>query len=129
MRQFSVPLLFIVLVACVVGCESSLRVTSIQLGRSLNADDTVGSHTTTFASGETVYVSVLTAGTDSGVISIRWMYGSRLLGEPTKQVRGAGATEFHLQSAGGFPSGDYTVEVLLDRQSVGIRSFRVDNQR
>jgi hypothetical protein len=61
MRQFSVPLLFIVLVACVVGCESSLRVTSIQLGRSLNADD--------------------------------------------------------------------TVEVFLDRQSVGIRSFRVDNQR
>jgi hypothetical protein len=76
-----------------------------------------------------VYVSVLIDGTGSGVISVRWMYGERVLGEPTKQVRGAGATEFHLQSTGGFPPGDYTVEVFLDGQSAGTRSFRVDTQR
>jgi hypothetical protein len=129
MRQLRARLPLIVLIACLLACESSLRITSIQLGRSLNADDTVGSHTTSFTPGQTVYVSVITAGTDSGVVGVRWMYGSNVLGEPTKEVTGAGATEFHLQSAGGFPPGDYTVEVFLDRQSAGVRSFRVDNPR
>jgi hypothetical protein len=128
-RPFSLNRSFLLLLACLVGCGSGLRVTSIQLGRSLNADDTVASHTTTFAPGDTVYVSVIIDGTSSGVIGVRWMYGERVLGEPTKQVRGAGATEFHLQSTGGFPPGDYTVEVFLDGQSAGTRSFRVDTQR
>jgi hypothetical protein len=128
MRPFTLHLPFIVLLACVAGCESSLRVSSIQLGRSLNADDTVGSHTTTFAPGDTVYVSVLTAGTDSGEISVRWMYSGRVQGEPKKQVSGAGATEFHLQNAGGFPPGEYSVEVFLDGKSVGTRSFRVEQR-
>ncbi|MBA2301730.1 MAG: hypothetical protein H0W08_03770 [Acidobacteria bacterium] len=129
MRQSNVHLSLTILLACLVGCASNLRVASLQLGRSLNADSTVASHTTRFAPEETVYVSVITAGVGSGTVGVRWMYAGRLMGEPTKTVRGAAATEFHLQSAGGFPLGDYTVEAFLDGQSVGTKSFRVDNQR
>ena len=39
------------------------------------------------------------------------------------------ATEFHLQSAGGFPTGDYKVEAFLNGQSVGTRMFRVEITR
>lgn len=132
MRKFSVRFAVTVLFACLVGCGSDdpLRVTSIQLGRSLNEDDTIASHTTRFASGETVYVSVVTAGAGSGVIRVRWMYAGRVvLGEPEKQVtyRDVAATEFHLQSVAGFPVGDYTVEAFLDGQSAGMREFRVEN--
>lgn len=131
MRKFNVHLPVSVLFACLVGCGlgQALRVTSIQLGRSLNPDSTVAAHTTRFAPGDTVYLSVLTEGAGSGVIGVRWTYAGRVVGEPKKQVsyRDVAATEFHLQSAGGFPVGDYTVEAFLDGQSVGTRAFRIEN--
>ena len=88
-------------------CGSNLSVSTIQLGRSLNADGSVGSHTTR-------------------LIKVRWTYSGKVMGEPTKEVRGAAATEFHLQSAGGLPPGDYAVEAFLDGISAGTRDFRVD---
>ena len=130
MRRCHYGPLLIVLCAWVAGCGAGegLEVTSIQLGRSVNADGTVGGHTTRFAPGDTVYVSVLTSGVGSATIGVRWMYRGRVLGEPKKEVsyKDVAATEFHLQSAGGFPVGDYTVEVSLDGQSVGTREFRVE---
>ena len=127
MRQVHVHVFVAILTACLTGCGSNLTVTTIQLGRSVNADNTVANHTTRFGPEETVYVSVVTAGTGSGVIGVRWSYAGQVVGEPTKPVRGAAATEFHLQNAGGFPPGDYTVEAFLDGVSVGTRAFRVDN--
>src|SRR5687768_4655063 len=131
MCRFNAHLTALVLSACLAGCGSGLRVTTIQLGRAVNADATVAGHTTRFAPNDTVYVSVHTAGVGSGTIGVRWKYGDRVLGEPTKQVsyRDVAATEFHLQSAAGFPPGDYTVEAFLDGQSVGIRPFQVHTQR
>jgi hypothetical protein len=131
MRKLIVRLPAIVLFVCLVGCRSeALRVTSIQLGRSLNADGTVARHTTDFAPNDTVYVSVQTTGVGSRTIGVRWMYSGRVMGEPKKQVsyRDDAATEFHLQSISGFPPGDYTVEVFLDDQSVGTRTFRVEQR-
>jgi len=131
MRQCTRHLTVLALAACLVGCGSGLRVTTIQLGRAVNADETVAGHTTRFAPSDTVYVSIHTAGVGSGKIGVRWMYGGRVLGEPTKQVsyRDVAATEFHLQSAVGLPPGEYTVEAFLDGQSVGIRPFEVQTQR
>jgi outer membrane usher protein FimD/PapC len=37
-----------------------------------------------------------------------------------------GATEFHMQSpSGGFPPGEYRVELQVNGQSVGARDFKV----
>ena len=111
------------------GCGSDLTVGTIQVGRSLNADSSVASHTTRFTPNETIYASVITAGVGKGVIKVRWTYAGKVMGEPTKEVRGAAATEFHLQSAGGLPPGDYSVEAFLDGVSAGTRDFRVDLQK
>ena len=102
---------------------------TFQLGRSVNADNTVAHQTTVFKPDETVYVAVLTTGSGSGEISIRWTYEGRVVGEPKKQVsfRGNAVTEFHLQNAGGFPLGDYSVEVLFNGQPAGSRKFRVEH--
>ena len=130
MLRFSVLLPVMVLFACLAGCGlgQALHVTSLQVGRSLNADGTVASHTASFTPADTVYVSVLTTGAGSGTIGVRWTYSGRVVGEPKKQVsyRDDAATEFHLQSAGGFPPGEYTVEAFLDGQSAGSRTFRVE---
>jgi hypothetical protein len=121
----------LVVIFCVVAaCRSNdpLRVTTLQLGRGLNPDNTVNGHTTRFKPTETVYVSVLTDNAGSGTISARWSYAGRVVSEPEKKVsyRGAAATEFHIQNSGGFPAGDYSVEVFLDGTSVGTREFRIE---
>jgi hypothetical protein len=70
---------------------------------------------------------VLTTDTGSGTIGVKWMYGDRLISEPSKQVsyKGAAATEFHIQNSGGFPEGQYSVEAFVDGTSVGRRPFTV----
>lgn len=115
----------IVLLAGLAACESNLRVTTIQVGRALNADQTVSAHTTTFSPNQTIYVSVQVAGAGSGTVGVRWTYLDRVVGEPKKEITGAGATEFHLQNAGGFPVGDYKVEAFLNGVSAGTRTFQV----
>jgi hypothetical protein len=119
-----------VALACGAACGSpqTLRVTAIQLGRSLNTDNSVGESVTSFGPRDNVYVSVLTAGSGSGIISVRWTYSGRVIDEPKKQVsyKDAAATDFTLQSAGGFPPGQYSAEVFLDGQSAGTRTFRVE---
>lgn len=127
MARFSKGL--IALAACVVvtGCSQPITVGTIQLGRSLNADSSVASLTSSFKPNETVYVSVLNPERGDGTIGVKWYYGTQLLSERSKKVsfKGAAATEFNLQSAAGFPLGDYSVEVLLDGKSVTRRNFDV----
>jgi hypothetical protein len=108
-------------------CSGPLQLANIQVGRSLNQDRSVASITTLFKPSETVYVSVQTSA-GKGVIGVRWKFGSQVIDEPSKQVSlsGPASTEFHLQNSGGFPPGDYSVDVLLDGVQVGSRNFKVE---
>jgi hypothetical protein len=133
MPKFNLHLPVLLLLAgLVVGCGSGepLHFSAIQLGRSLNSDNTVGNFTTTFKPGETVYVAVVTTGSGSATIGVRWMYAGRVVDEPKKQVsyKDVAATEFHLQTASALPPGDYSVEVFIDGQSVGTRPFKVEKK-
>jgi subtilase family serine protease len=113
------------------GCRSNQPLVadtpSIQVGRAIGSDNRIGQHTVTFRPDDTIYVSVLTKDTGSGTIGVRWLYGERVVSEPSKQVsyKGAAATEFHIQNSGGFPEGKYSVEAFIDGQSVGQRNFTV----
>jgi hypothetical protein len=111
------------------GCAPTepLRVETIQLGRSLNPDNSVAEHTTTFRRNDTVYVAVLTSAAGQGTIRVRWTYGGQRIDEPQKEVsyRDAAATSFNLVNSGGFPPGNYAVEVFVDGTSAGTRNFNV----
>ena len=104
-----------------------LHVRTIQIGKSLNSDNSVGTITSSFRPTDTIYVAVLTEATGASAITARWTYAGRPVSEETKNVsyRGEAATEFHIQNSGGFPEGDYKVELLVDGKSVGERDFRV----
>lgn len=114
-------------IAVAVACSGPLQLTNIQIGRSLNQDGSIASITTLFKPSETVYVSVQT-GAGKGVIGVRWKFGTKIVAEPTKPVdaNGPKSTEFHLQNSGGFPPGDYSVDVLIDGVQVGSRNFKVE---
>ena len=114
-------------VAVAACSRGPLHVRTIQVGRTLNSDNSVGTITSQFKPADTIYVAVLTDATGSGTITARWTYAGRPVSEESKMVsyKGAAATQFHIQNSGGFPPGDYKVEVLLDGMSVGERDFKV----
>ena len=115
--------------ALLTGCKPSepLVVQTIQTGRSLNSDNSVGTHTTRFKPTDTMYVAVLT-GRGSGTIEARWSIGGRVINEAKKDVSTIepAATAFRFQAADGFRVGDYTVEIFVDGKSVGTRNLRVE---
>ena len=127
MRLFaSILVLAFTLIAA--GCsDEPLQLANIQTGRALNADRSVASITTLFKSSETIYVSVQTTGSAPGTIGVKWMYAGRVIDEPVKPVdySGPASTEFHMQNSGGFPEGDYTVDIFINGEKVGTRAFKV----
>jgi hypothetical protein len=115
---------------CSVACDGPLHASNIQVGRAINPDNSVGSPSTLFKQNETVFVSVLTDAAGEGVIRVKWMFGEQVIDEPTKKVsfKGPGATSFQMQNSGGFPPGNYSVEVFIDEVSAGKRAFKVDDR-
>ena len=127
MVRFGTRTVAVLATVCLAGCSPPLKVGAIQVGRSLNADQSIATLSTTFTPHDTIHVSVLTTARGKGTIGVKWYFGTQLLSEREKQVtfQGASATEFNIKSASGFPLGDYTVEAVLDGQSVGRRNFDV----
>ena len=123
--------LFVLVLALLApACSSNdpLVVDTIQLGRSLNSDDTVGNHATTFKRNETIYLSAINNAAGSGTIDVRWIYAGQTVNEESRDVRYTrdSATAFRLPPpSAGFPEGDYRVEISVNGQNVATRTFRV----
>ena len=128
MRVIASVLLAIAVTAATACNNDPLKVTAIQLGKSLNSDNSVGNHATTFKPSDTVYASVLTGASGAGTIETKWYYGSSKVSEMKKEVsyHGEAATEFRFHNSAGLPPGPYKVEIFLDGQPVGDRTFRVE---
>jgi hypothetical protein len=128
-RRVSVATLLLTL-ALVGACGPSepLRVATLQLGKSLNPDNSVGTHTTRFKPDDTVYVSLLSDDPGYGTVTVRWLLNGQVVSEAKRDVSytRAAATEFHLQNSGGFPHGNYRVEILINDEPAGSREFRVE---
>lgn len=113
-------------VAC--GPSAPLVVTTIQVGRSLNSDDSINGFATTFKPNETIYASVINDAAGQGTLAVRWLYAGQTVTEESRDVsyNREGATAFRIQPpSAGFPAGDYRVEFTLDGRPVGSREFRV----
>jgi hypothetical protein len=111
--RYAVAAIAVMAMLLAAACSSNLplQVTTIQLGRSINPDKTVASHTTRFKPTDTIYATVLTDGSGSGKIKVRWLYRGTPLSEREQEsrIKDRRSTEFHLQNSSGFPPGDYTV--------------------
>jgi hypothetical protein len=114
------------LLAC--GPSEPLNVVTIQTGKSLNSDHSVGTHATSFRPKDTMYVSVLTVGRGAGTITVKWSLGGRVLHEVTRKVsyNDQAATDFRFQAADDFFIGEYTIEVIVDGKTIETRRVRVE---
>ena len=85
----------------------------------------------TFATGDTIYAVVNTIGSGNTAIKALWTYHK---GDKTAQVNetvqeivaaGPASTEFHISKPGGWPVGDYQVEVFVNGASASVQKFAV----
>ena len=113
------------------GCSPGVpfKIKTLQLGKALNTDNSVGAITTRFKPDDTIYVALLSDEPGEGTVTVKWMFGGQVVSEATRDVSymRPAATEFHLQNSGGFPTGDYRVDILIDGQPAGSREFRVES--
>jgi hypothetical protein len=106
-----------------------VSVTGVELGRQLGADKRIPQPATTFAPGDTIYVSVATDGTaESATLTARWSFETGQLvteGSETIAPTGPAATEFHISKPDGWPAGKYKVEILLNGSPAATKEFEV----
>ena len=106
-----------------------VRVSHIDMGRSLTADKAINDKTDSFKPTDTIYASILTEGTAAtATLKARWTYqDGQAVNESTQTIAPTGdsRTEFHISKPDGWPKGTYKVEILLDGTSASSATFRV----
>jgi hypothetical protein len=112
-----------------VTTESALRVTEVDLGRAVGADNRVTDETDEFRPNDTIYASVITEGTaNTAQLVARWTFqDGQVVDETSRQISptGTAVTEFHISKPGGWPRGRYTLRILLDGREVQSKEFEV----
>ena len=107
-----------------------IKVSDIQVGKSVGSDQKISNSTTAFGARDTMYVSVITNGAAKDAkISTKWMFnGTQVVNQSTRTISptgGTNATEFHIDKKSAWPKGKYTVEVTLNGVSAGTKDLEV----
>jgi hypothetical protein len=107
-----------------------IRVSDIQVGKGVGSDKKIGDQTTSFGLRDTMYVSVITDGAAKDAkITTKWTFnGKQVVKESSETISPTGgttATEFHVDKKSAWPTGKYTVEVLLNGVSAGTKDLEV----
>jgi hypothetical protein len=108
---------------------AGVRVSQIDIGRSLNADKTINDGADSFKPNDTVYASIATEGAAATTtLKARWTYqDGQVVNESTQTIAPTGdaRTEFHISKPDGWPPGKYRVEVFLNGSSAATKEFEV----
>ena len=108
---------------------SVIRVSRIDLGRSVSADKTIGGSTESFKPNDTIYASIATEGVaPTATLKARWTYqDGQVVNESTQTIAPTGdaRTEFHVSKPDGWPAGKYKLEVLVNGSSAATKDFEV----
>jgi len=107
-----------------------VRVSDVQVGKSVGTDKKVGNQTTSFGVRDTMYVAVVTDGAAKDAkLTTKWTYNGKQvvkeLNETVSTTGGEAVTDFHVEKKTAWPKGKYQVEVLLNGVSAGTKDLEV----
>lgn len=110
--------------------NNDVKVTDIDLGKSLDAKGGIADKSREFKPGDTIYASVDTKGESAGTrVNAVFKYeDGQVIHSDSVVIAADGKekTEFHISQAGGLPEGDYEVEITVG-DKVKKQSFEIDN--
>jgi hypothetical protein len=108
---------------------STVKVSDVSLGRGITADKSINDGTDKFRAGDTIYASVTTDGSaPSATLRAKWTFeDGQTVDESTRTIAPSNRerTEFHISKPNGWPLGKYKLEVFLNDQSAGTKTFEV----
>jgi hypothetical protein len=108
---------------------TAVKITDVSLGRAIGGDKAISDSTDNFKPNDTIYASVLTDGSaPSATLRAKWTFeDGQTVEESTQTIAPSGRarTEFHISKPNGWPAGKYKVEVFLNDQSSGTKTFDV----
>ena len=111
------------------GTDVGVRVSRIDMGRSLNADKTINDNTDSFKPNDAIYASIVTEGSAAtATLKARWTYqDGQVVNESTQTITPSGnaRTEFHISKPDGWPTGKYKLEAFLNGSSSATKDFEV----
>jgi hypothetical protein len=111
---------------------AAFTVTTIDLGKAVDADKKIASPTTSFSPKDTIYASIASDGSSPSVkIDTKWTFqDGQTVEEQTQTISptGPAVTEFHIAKAKPWPAGKYKVEVLVNGTSAGVKEFDVSKE-
>lgn len=108
-----------------------VSVKQVVLANQIGADKKAAAPMTGFAPADTIYAVVESIGSGDASLKAVWTYhkGDKVaqVNETVQELKLAGPTtsEFHISKPGGWPAGDYQVEIFLGSASVGTQKFVV----
>ena len=111
--------------------QTDFRVTELDLGRAVGADNKISDDTDDFKPNDTIYAVVQTEGAASGQMLVaRWTFqDGQLVEEQTQAVNntgtGAALTQFRLNKPSGWPVGKYKVSIMMNGNEVESEEFEV----
>ena len=114
-----------------VATADSLRVTDVELGKSVDTDNDIKDETDDFKARDTVFAVVHTSGAASNAtLRARWTFqDGQVVDETTRTIapNGEARTEVHIVKPSGFPKGKYHVEIYLGDKQVANEEFEVQS--
>jgi len=112
------------------GTSAGVRVSQVDIGRSLTADKMISGNTDSFKPTDTIYASVATEGAaPTATLKARWTYqDGQVVNESTQTIAptGGARTEFHISKPDGWPAGKYKLEMFLNGASATTKDFEVE---
>jgi len=106
----------------------AVSVTSVDVGTSVDAANRVTAAGSSFAPKDDIYASVVTNGSGQAKLDARWTFqDGQVVNEDSKTIDASGeqAITFKINKPGGFPPGNYKVEISLNGNMVSSKDFSV----
>lgn len=108
---------------------AGVKVTDVTLGRAIGTDKAITDRTDDFRPTDTIYASIATSGSAaSTTLRALWTYeDGQVVDDSSRTIvpNNTERTEFHISKPGGWPTGDYHLEVFVDGRSVEKKDFEV----
>jgi len=108
---------------------SVVEVSDVDLGRAVGTDKKITDKTDTFKPTDQIFASVHTHGSaPTAKIAAKWMYENGTpVSENSETITPSGDayTNFHIAKASPWPTGKYTLHVLLDDREVKTVDFTI----
>jgi len=116
-------------VATTAAPASVVEVSDVDIGRAVGTDKKITDKTDTFKPTDKIFASVHTHGTaPTAKLAAKWMYENGTpVSENTETISPSGDayTQFQISKASPWPTGKYTLHVLLDDREVKTVDFTI----